>query len=341
MAGGCCGAPDVSEPDGRRSGPLRPGRRERMPAARRASGSERAVGRRCIPVGATRPACSSWRSRSPAPTRSRRCTSTTDCGPPPIRTSATAGGRRPSSGSNCPCTGPRLRRRRPATCRHGRAPSATRRPTGWRARATVTSRPAIPRPTRWRRSCTGWRRRRAGGRCSACDRARVGWSDRCWRSRARETAAHCRARGLEWREDETNASGAYARNRIRHALVPALEQAHPAAQANVLALAEILAGEAEVLDALVESVLDGRDEVALSVLRAQPAGAAAADRPAAGRHRGGRAGGGRRAPGRRRRGAPRYGHRIGRPSAPRPGHRHRRHRALDADAAAAHIDSDA
>jgi tRNA(Ile)-lysidine synthase len=85
-----------------------------------------------------------------------------------------------------------------------------------------------------------------------------------------QTAAHCRARGLEWREDETNASGAYARNRIRHALVPALEQAHPAAQANVLALAEILAGEAEVLDALVESVLDGRDKVALSELRAQP-----------------------------------------------------------------------
>ena len=44
----------------------------------------------------------------------------------------------------------------------------------------------------------------------------------------------------------------------------------PAAQANVLALAEILAGEAEVLDELVESVLDGRDEIALSVLRAQP-----------------------------------------------------------------------
>jgi tRNA(Ile)-lysidine synthase len=85
-----------------------------------------------------------------------------------------------------------------------------------------------------------------------------------------QTAAHCRDRGLAWREDETNASDAYARNRIRHALVPALEQAHPAAQANVLVLAEILAGEAEVLDELVESVLDGRDEVALSVLRAQP-----------------------------------------------------------------------
>jgi tRNA(Ile)-lysidine synthase len=86
-----------------------------------------------------------------------------------------------------------------------------------------------------------------------------------------QTVAHCRARGLGWREDDTNASATYARNRIRHALVPALEQAHPAAQANVLALAEILAGEAEVLDALVESVLDGHDEVAVTVLRAQPA----------------------------------------------------------------------
>ena len=85
-----------------------------------------------------------------------------------------------------------------------------------------------------------------------------------------QTAEHCRARGLEWREDESNASGAYARNRIRHALVPALEQAHPAAQANVAALAEILAGEAEVLDELVASVLGGRDEVSLAVLRAQP-----------------------------------------------------------------------
>ncbi len=85
-----------------------------------------------------------------------------------------------------------------------------------------------------------------------------------------ETRAHCSARGLSWREDATNLSGAYARNRIRLELVPALEQVHPAAQANVLALAEILAAEAEVLDGLVTSLLDGRDEVALPVLRAQP-----------------------------------------------------------------------
>ena len=84
------------------------------------------------------------------------------------------------------------------------------------------------------------------------------------------TAAYCRARGLDWREDVTNASDAYARNRVRARLVPALEAIHPAAQANVEAVARILAAEAEVLDELVESVLDGRREIALSALRAQP-----------------------------------------------------------------------
>ena len=83
-----------------------------------------------------------------------------------------------------------------------------------------------------------------------------------------QTAAHCTHRGLDWREDESNASAAYARSRIRHGLVPALEAAHPAAQANVLALAEILRQEAEVLDELVDAVLGGRSEVALATLRA-------------------------------------------------------------------------
>jgi tRNA(Ile)-lysidine synthase len=85
-----------------------------------------------------------------------------------------------------------------------------------------------------------------------------------------QTAAHCQDRGLPWREDDSNASRAYARNRVRHQLVPALEAIHPAAQANVLALAEILGAEAEVLAELVDGLLDGRDEVPLAVLRAQP-----------------------------------------------------------------------
>jgi tRNA(Ile)-lysidine synthase len=85
-----------------------------------------------------------------------------------------------------------------------------------------------------------------------------------------QTAAHCRARGLPWREDESNQSDAYARARVRHGLVPALEAVHPAAVQNVLALAETLRGEAEVLDALVDQVLEGRAEIELARLRALP-----------------------------------------------------------------------
>jgi tRNA(Ile)-lysidine synthase len=85
-----------------------------------------------------------------------------------------------------------------------------------------------------------------------------------------QTAAYCTDRGLAWRDDESNESDAYARGRIRSRLVPALEAAHPAAQANVLALAEILRNEARVLDDLVDDVLGGRSEIALHRLRKLP-----------------------------------------------------------------------
>jgi tRNA(Ile)-lysidine synthase len=81
------------------------------------------------------------------------------------------------------------------------------------------------------------------------------------------TAAHCLARGLPWREDESNATDAYARGRVRHGLMPALEAIHPAAQANVLALAQTLRDEAAVLDELVDSVLGGAAEIEVATLR--------------------------------------------------------------------------
>lgn len=81
------------------------------------------------------------------------------------------------------------------------------------------------------------------------------------------TGAYCTTHGLRWRDDESNDSETYARNRIRRELVPALERVHPAAQENVLALAEILRAEAEVLDELVSGVLDGRSEIPLEALR--------------------------------------------------------------------------
>ncbi len=76
-----------------------------------------------------------------------------------------------------------------------------------------------------------------------------------------QTAAYCEERGLEWRDDESNDSDQrYARARVRHLLVPALREVHPAAQDNVLRTAELLREETELLDGLVEAELAGRDE---------------------------------------------------------------------------------
>ena len=85
-----------------------------------------------------------------------------------------------------------------------------------------------------------------------------------------DTAEHCRRRGLQWREDESNESDAYARARIRAHLVPALKEVHPAAEANVLALAGILREEAEVLEGLAQEALGGRQEIELVALRRLP-----------------------------------------------------------------------
>ena len=85
-----------------------------------------------------------------------------------------------------------------------------------------------------------------------------------------ETAAYCRERGLAWREDATNASDAFARNRVRHELLPALRAIHPAAEENVRRTAELLRDEAAVLDEVVAGVLDGREEIELDRLAALP-----------------------------------------------------------------------
>jgi len=87
-----------------------------------------------------------------------------------------------------------------------------------------------------------------------------------------QTAAYCRARNLAWREDATNEDGTFARGRVRHRLVPALREVHPAAEQNVLRTAELLRDEAAVLDALVDQVLDGREEIDVERLAELPPG---------------------------------------------------------------------
>jgi tRNA(Ile)-lysidine synthase len=85
-----------------------------------------------------------------------------------------------------------------------------------------------------------------------------------------DTTAYCRERGLPWREDASNATDAYARNRVRSGLLPALRAIHPAAEENVVALAQSLRSEGAVLDALADEVLAGRSEIALARLRELP-----------------------------------------------------------------------
>jgi tRNA(Ile)-lysidine synthase len=71
-----------------------------------------------------------------------------------------------------------------------------------------------------------------------------------------ETAAHCRARGLPWREDPSNDDPSFARNRIRHELLPALRAIHPAAERNLLRTLAVLRDEAAVLDDLIPDTDD-------------------------------------------------------------------------------------
>jgi tRNA(Ile)-lysidine synthase len=86
-----------------------------------------------------------------------------------------------------------------------------------------------------------------------------------------QTAAYCRERGLQWREDESNDDERYARARVRGGLVPALRAVHPAAEANVLRTAALLREETELLGALVDAELAGRASITIARLRELPA----------------------------------------------------------------------
>jgi tRNA(Ile)-lysidine synthase len=85
------------------------------------------------------------------------------------------------------------------------------------------------------------------------------------------TGAYCSARGLRWREDESNDSGRFARTRVRRGLLPALRAIHPAAEANVLRTAALLREETELLEGLVDAELAGAHEISVAHLAELPA----------------------------------------------------------------------
>ena len=88
-----------------------------------------------------------------------------------------------------------------------------------------------------------------------------------------EVRDYLRARGLEWREDPSNADRRFARARVRHDLLGALREIGPAPERTIAATAAQLREEAELLDSAVDAALDelgGGPAVSISALREQP-----------------------------------------------------------------------
>jgi tRNA(Ile)-lysidine synthase len=88
-----------------------------------------------------------------------------------------------------------------------------------------------------------------------------------------EVRAYLRSRGLEWREDPSNADRRFARARVRHDLMEALRTIGPAAERTIAETARQLREEAAVLDAAVAEalgVLGGGPAVSASELGRQP-----------------------------------------------------------------------
>jgi tRNA(Ile)-lysidine synthase len=84
---------------------------------------------------------------------------------------------------------------------------------------------------------------------------------------------YLRARGLEWREDPSNADRRFARARVRHDVIASLRELSPVAERTIAETARQLRDEAEVLDAVVaEAVkeLGGGPAVLLAALREHP-----------------------------------------------------------------------
>ena len=72
-----------------------------------------------------------------------------------------------------------------------------------------------------------------------------------------EVRDYLRERGLEWREDPTNADRRFARARVRHDVLDALRELSPALEQTIAETARQLRDEAEVLDAAVADALTG------------------------------------------------------------------------------------
>ena len=74
--------------------------------------------------------------------------------------------------------------------------------------------------------------------------------------RRRDVEAYARARGLPWREDETNRSLQFTRNRLRHEVLPLAAEIVPGAEDALIRLGEVLDGERAARELVVDLLLD-------------------------------------------------------------------------------------
>ena len=89
-----------------------------------------------------------------------------------------------------------------------------------------------------------------------------------------DTREWCRSRGLEWREDPSNADRRFARARVRHDVLEALREVNPAAELNIARTAALLRDESAVLDERAAEHLIPGAALQLASLRAEPAAVA-------------------------------------------------------------------
>ena len=88
-----------------------------------------------------------------------------------------------------------------------------------------------------------------------------------------ELRNYLRARGLEWREDPSNADRRFARARVRHDILDALRELSGAAERTIAETSRQLRDEAEVLDAVVSEAmtdLGGGPAISLTALLEHP-----------------------------------------------------------------------
>jgi tRNA(Ile)-lysidine synthase len=90
-----------------------------------------------------------------------------------------------------------------------------------------------------------------------------------------ETHEYCRAAGLSWREDPTNADPRFARNRLRHEVLPVLRALSPAAERTIAQTSFLLREERAFLERQAELAIErlaaAGGAIAVEALGAEPA----------------------------------------------------------------------